>query len=257
MLDFEKAVEDFWRARHGGPYPLAWEKDLDQASAYRINLALIGRHAAEGEPQAGWKVGLTARAIREQFGLPEPVFAVLFEHGRWPSGTTQRLADLIKPGFENELCLRLGKTLHGPNVTLDDATHAIATVAPAMEIIETRGPNSLDGLYSMTADNGQQRAFVVGEETEFDPARHDLGTTSVEIFIDGVSQATALGNAVMESSPLASIVWLANKLAAFDHALEAGQVVMTGSFTRQFAIDRPMTAEARFDPFGSAIAHFV
>lgn len=257
MLDFERAVEDFWRARHGGPYPLAWEKDLDQESAYRINLALIDRHAAAGEPQAGWKVGLTARAIREQFGLPEPIFAVLFEHGRWPSGTTQRREDLMKPGFENELCLRVGSALRGPNVTLDSAARAVATVAPAMEIIETRGPNSLDGLYSMTADNGQQRAFVVGAETPFDPARHDLGKTTVEIFIDGVSQVTARGDAVMESSPIASIVWLANKLAEFDCALEAGQVVMTGSFTRQFAIDRPMTVEARFDPFGSAIAHFI
>jgi 2-keto-4-pentenoate hydratase len=256
MQDFENAVDDFWAARHGGPYPLHWESRLDQDSAYRINLALIDRHAAEGEAQAGWKVGLTARAIRDQFGLPEPVFAVLYRHGRWASGTEVPLAELTRPGWENELCLTVGATLRGPGVTEAQARAAIATVAPAMEIIETRGPNSLDGLYTMTADNGQQRAFVVGPETPFDPAVHDLGRTTVEVYIDGVFQERAAGSAVMESSPLASIVWLANKLAEFDRALEAGGAVMTGSFTRQYPIDRPLRAEARFDPFGSAVATF-
>lgn len=256
MQDFNKAVDDFWQARRGGPYPLHWEPQLDQDIAYRINLALRDRHAKEGEPQAGWKVGLTARAIREQFGLPEPSFAILFEHGRWESGVAHPLSDLKDPGWENELCLRMGARLAGPNLSEEEARAAVATVAPAMEIIETRGPNSLDGLYSMSADNGQQRAFVVGPETPYDPAAHDLGKTSVEVFIDGELQEKAYGSAVMESSPIASIVWLAEKLAAYDLALEPGQVVMTGSFTRQYRIDRPMRIEARYDPFGSAIATF-
>lgn len=257
MQDFEAAVEDFWQARHGGPYPMTWEPKLDQDAAYRINLALIERHAAEGTKQAGWKVGLTAKAIREQFGLPEPIFAVLFEAGRWPSPAEHKLADLKTPGWENELCLTMGKTLQGPGVTEADARGAIESVAPAMEIIETRGPNSLDGLFTMSADNGQQRAFVVGEATPFDPATTDLAAATVEVLIDGVSQETAPGSAVMGSGAVASIVWLANKLAEYDRALEEGAAVMTGSFTRQYAIDRPMTIEARFTPFGSAVARFV
>jgi 2-keto-4-pentenoate hydratase len=254
--DFEHALEDFWAVRGSGAFPLHWEPKLTQDDAYRINLALIDRHAERGEPQAGWKVGLTARAIREQFGLPEPLFAVLFQKGRWASGRTWPRAAMVGPGWENELCLTMGKTLSGPGVTEADAKAAIATVAPAMEIIETRGPNSMDGFKCMIADNGQQYAYVVGEETPYDPAVHDLGRTTVEVLVDGASQETAQGNAVMESSAVASIVWLANKLAEFGRTLEAGQVVMTGSFTRQYAIDRDMTAEARFDPFGSAVATF-
>lgn len=256
MIAFEQAVDDFWQARRGGPYPLHWEEHLTLDDAYRVNLALIDRHAAEGERQAGWKVGLTARAIREQFGLPEPVFAVLFEHGSWTSGGTWPLAELKAPGFENELCLTMGATLRGPGITEADAKSAIATVAPAMEIIETRGPNALEGFHTLAADNGQQRAFVTGQASPFDPAAHDLGEARVEVFIDGVSRETAPGTAVMESGALASIVWLANQLARFDRALEAGQAVMTGSFTRQYPIDRPMNIEARFTPFGSAIATF-
>jgi len=256
MIDMNQAIEDFWVVRGSGAFPLKWESELTPETAYRINLALTERHAERGEPQAGWKVGLTARAIREQFGLPEPLFAVLFKKGRWPSGQNWQRDTMIGPGFENELCLTIGKTLRGPGVTHDDAQAAIATVAPAMEIIETRGPNSMEGFKCMIADNGQQHAFVVGDETRYDPAIHDLGKTTVEIFIDGKSQEKAQGNAVMESSAIASIVWLANKLAEFDRELEPGQVVMTGSFTKQYPIDRTMTAEARFDPFGSAVATF-
>lgn len=256
MSRLDDALEDFWAARRGGPYPLAWSGRISQDEAYGINLALIDRHAAEGEAHVGWKVGLTARAIREQFDLPEPVFACLYEPARWPSGGRWPLAGLQGPGIENELLLTLGETLRGPGVTEADARRAVATVAPAMELIETRGPNTLDGLNAGLADNGQQRAFVVGAETRYDPAIHDLAGATVQVFIDGVRVDEAPGSAVMDSGPLASVAWLANKLAEFDRAVEAGQVVMTGSFTRQFAVDRPMTIEARFAPFGSAIATF-
>jgi len=257
-IDFKQAVDDFWAARQkGGRYPIEYCETLSQADAYRINLALLERHAARGEPQAGWKVGLTAEAIRKQFGLPEPLFACLFKHGRWQSGGTWPLKAMNGPGFENELCLIMGERLAGPGVTPERAARSIRSVAPAMEIIETRGPNSLDGMMPMIADNGQQFAFVTGPEVPFDPKIHDLGKTSVEIYLDGAVQEKAFGVEVMGSSPLASIAWLANKLAEFGRALEPGQAVMTGSFTKQYKLDRPMKAEARFSPFGSAVATFV
>ncbi len=256
-IDMTQAIEDFWAARQkGGRYPLWWQHKLGEREGYGVQLALLERHAACGQNQAGWKVGVTARAIREQFGLPEPVFACLFQHARWSSGGTWPLADLYLPGWENELCLIAGERLAGPDITPARAAKAIARLAPALEIIETRGPNTHEGMHLMLADNGQQRAFVTATEVPFDPAL-DLGRASVEIFIDGVSQEKAFGSAVMDSGPLASVAWLANKLAAFGRAIEPGHAIMTGSFTRQYQLDRPMAIEARFDPIGSATARFV
>ena len=256
MAELEEAIETFWRARHGGGYPVDWAERLSQADAYAVNLALAGRHEAEGRRQVGWKVGLTAQAIRDQFGLPEPVFGVLFDDGRWPSGAERRIADFQPLGFENELCLSMGGRLCGPGVTEDSARRAVATIAPAMEIIETRGPLTLELFNVMIADNAQQRAFVVGEEVPYDPAIHDLGAATVDVRVDGRTIDSGRGEAVMESGAIASIVWLANKLAEHGRALEAGSVIMTGSFTRQYPIDRPMTVEARFDPFGGVVATF-
>lgn len=254
--DFASATDAFWQARHGAAYPLHLEAALSQNDAYRINFALMDRHVVGGKRQSGWKVGLTAKAIQDQFGLPEPLFACLFAEDRWPSGTTHALSDLTRPGWENELCLTMGDTLIGPGVTEEQARRAIASIAPSMEITEGRTPVSPDGLNCLIADNGQNRAYVVGASTPFDPATTDLGTATVDVFIDDGLVDQAAGTAVMESSAVASIVWLADKLAEFDRSLEAGQDIMTGSFTRQHAIDRPMTIEARFTPFGTVRATF-
>ena len=85
-------------------------------------------------------MGLTAKAIREQQGASEPVFAVLYDKGRWQSGVSHPYADLMRPGWENELCLTMGASLSGPDVTEEEAKAAVATVAPALEIIEQRPP---------------------------------------------------------------------------------------------------------------------
>lgn len=249
-------VNDFWDFRHGGAFPDHWHGGMELDDGYRVCLALRERHAENGNPQVGWKVGLTAKAIQAQAGVHHPSWAVLYEQGRWDSGHEHPAADLINPGWENELCLTVGKTLRGPGVTSADASDAVSTVQPALEIVERRfkpGP----GLFPLgAADNGQQRAFVVGKKTSFDAAIHDLAAESVEVFVDGTSQETAYGKEVMEEGPLASIAWLANDLARFDLALEAGSQVMTGSFTRQYHFDGPTEVESRYSTFGSVRVSF-
>lgn len=150
----------------------------------------------------------------------------------------------------------MGKTLKGPPVSEDEVADAVATLAPAFEIIERRTPPGKGNQPLSAADNGQQRAFIVGTEIAFDPAAHDLGKASVDVYLDGEFQEKAFGNEVMESSPLTSIVWLVEQLAAYDRSLEAGSVVMTGSFTKQYGLDGPCQIEARFQPFGTVTAKF-
>jgi 2-keto-4-pentenoate hydratase len=47
--------------------------------------------------------------------------------------------------------------------------------------------------------------------------------------------ATGTGDAVL-GNPLNSLVWLAGKLPQYGRQLKAGEIGMTGSFTRQFPI---------------------
>jgi len=255
-IDFDQAVEDFWQASQGGAFPVQWQDTFDRETAYRICLAMIERRSAIGDAQAGWKVGLTAKAIREQQGATEPVFAVLYDSGRWQSGVSHPYSDLMRPGWENELCLTMGATLKGPGVTEDQVKAAVATIAPALEIIEQRPPPGKGSGFLSGADNGQQRSFIVGTETAYDASIHDLGKASVEVFVDGKFEEKAFGIEVMESSPLSSIVWLTEGLSRFGHELTAGSVVMTGSFTKQYRFEGPVEVEARFEPFGTVTASF-
>jgi 2-keto-4-pentenoate hydratase len=67
-IDLATVVEDFWVARkHGEFFPRAYYDRLTSDDAYRIQLALIDRRLAAGERQIGWKVGLTSKAIQDQY----------------------------------------------------------------------------------------------------------------------------------------------------------------------------------------------
>ena len=237
-------IEAFWQVRQQGVYfPPAYFGTLSIDQAYAIQLGLIERRCAAGERQIGWKVGLTAAAIQQQFGFHEPVFGCVLDSK--PSGHVFTASELINPGFENELCMRLRVDLSG-TVTLDEARAAINVVYPALEIIETRGPFT-EQIALALADNAQQKTVILGRPAAL-PA--DLTGIEARVSINGQNVATGTGDAVL-GNPLNSIVWLAGKLGAYGRGLKAGEVVMTGSFTRQFPIAPGDRIETVFSGLGS------
>ncbi|MGK2942832.1 MAG: 2-keto-4-pentenoate hydratase [Immundisolibacter sp.] len=241
-------VEDFWASRERGVYyPPQWFDRLSLDQACQVQLGLLDKAVAGGAQQVGWKVGLTADAIREQFGVHEPVFGYLLASGRLDSGAQIDLANWQGTGFENELCLRLGKPLRGPGVDVAAARAAVSSCHPAMELVENRGDFTAQ-LAVAVADNVQQRAFVIGPEVPL-PVDADLAAVTCEVSINGAQVAQASGAAVM-GDPYASLAWLANKLAEYGRGLETGQYVMSGSFTRQFPLKPGDEAQTRFNGIG-------
>jgi len=233
-------------------YPTELRGKFSFDDAHHIQLGLLARYEQAGDKQAGWKVGLTAKAMQAQLGIPEPLFGFLLESGHKCSGAIFAHASLARPAFENELCLTLGKSLHGPGVTLEEARAAISRVAPAFEIIERRGGANAD-LALALADNAQQRFIVTGAPSPLGDV--DLATVSVEVISNGIVQETALGREVL-GTPIASVAWLANKLAQFGRHLESGEQIMSGSFTKQYNLNRADVIESRFQPFGTVRAEF-
>jgi 2-keto-4-pentenoate hydratase len=244
-FELAAAVEEFWQARHRGEYfPQAWADRLSLDQAYRIQLAMIDRRVAAGERQIGWKVGLTAKAIQEQFGFHEPVFGCILQSV--PSGTVLRSAELIAPGFESELCLRMGQELTG-TVTMAQARAAVAGVHPALEIIETRGDLSRQIALAL-ADNAQQKTVVLGDAVPLQDKRLEQVACRVET--NGATVAQGVGAAVL-GDPLNSVVWLAGKLGQFGRSIRAGDIIMTGSFVRQFALAKGDSVRVSFSSIGT------
>jgi 2-keto-4-pentenoate hydratase len=244
-IDLQSAVEEFWAARARGEYfPPGYFDRLSLHDAYQIQLALIDRRGAAGERQIGWKVGLTSQAIQQQFGFHEPAFGCILETR--PSGHVFAAGELIRPGFETELCVRLGRPLAG-EVSLDEVSAAVAFVYPSFEIIETRGDPGQIAL--MLADNAQQRSVILGTPIELAPAvRLDQVEASVEL--NGAIVATGFGAAVL-GHPLNSVIWLARKLGEYGRSLRAGELVMTGSIVRQFPLAHGDHARASFSGIGA------
>ena len=254
MSTSEQAIDAFWAAaRNRTAPPAEWMNRLSREEAYRVQLGLLARHVAAGERHAGWKVGLTSKAMQIQQKVHEPVLGFLLASGERPSGTRFQYADLINPGFENELCLTVGQTLRGPGVTTAQAQAALSAMAPAFEIIEKRGDFAADLNVSL-ADNAQQRFFVTGPAVAVPPGA-DLAAVAVEVHVNGTLAERARGGEVL-GTPAASAAWLANKLAEFGLALEAGTRIMSGSFTKQYALGARDRIEARFVPVGTVVAEF-
>ena len=253
-MDIEAIVESIWQHTLRRSYfPEEWRGRLTIEQAYRVQLALLDRWIARGERLAGWKVGLTAPVIQKQFGMPEPVMGFLLESGHRESRAAFRYAELMEPGFENELCLTVGTRLEGPDVTRAQARAAIRTVQPAFEIIEGRGDFRADLTLALT-DNCQQKAFVTGPASPL-PAGWEPVSTTVEVLINGRRVDHAVGSEET-GHPLGAVAWLAKKLAEFGRRIEPGHRIMSGSFTRQYPIARGDRIETRFTPFGAVAAAF-
>jgi 2-keto-4-pentenoate hydratase len=246
-MEFDEgaAIERFWQAwGNTERVPAEWVGRLTMEQAYDIQLGVIARRAALGEKQVGWKVGLTSAAIQRQFGYFEPVFGCLLEEGRKSSGHVFGPDELFKPGFETELCMQLREPLSG-QVDAAHARRAIGHCFPALEIIETRAATT-DMALAM-ADNAQQKAFILGAPA----ALADMNLPGVEarVAINGAEAARGHGDAVL-GDPLNSVAWLAGKLAARGLSLKAGDMIMTGSFVRQFPLSPGDRVRAEFSGIG-------
>jgi 2-keto-4-pentenoate hydratase len=254
-VNIEQVIDEFWQCARRGVYgPSGWKGRLDREQAYRVQLGMLERHVAAGDRHAGWKVGLTAKAMQIQQGVHEPVFGFLLGSGERVSDVIFRYADLVNPGFENELCLTIGTTLRGPGVTVEQARSVLSGMAPALEIIERRGDFAGD-LNLALADNAQQKAFVAGPVIPV-PASFDFAAVTVHVTVNGAATESARGSEVM-GTPAASVGWLANKLAEFGLSLEAGMRVMSGSFTKQYGLSAGDRIQAEFVPVGTVTACFV
>jgi 2-keto-4-pentenoate hydratase len=244
-FDEQAAIDEFWSARARGEYfPAQWFDRLTLDQAYRIQLGMIGRRVAAGEQHIGWKVGLTAKPIQEQFGFHEPVFGCILENKQ--SGHVFGRDELINPGFENELCLRVNRDLTG-DVDMAEVRAAIDAVYPSLEIIETRGDLSAQIAVAL-ADNAQQKTIILG--TPLPLGERALDKVAVGIEINGKIVATGRGDAVL-GDPLNSVIWLARKLPEFGRGIRAGDLIMSGSFTRQFPIAPGDRVRADFAGIGA------
>jgi 2-oxo-hept-3-ene-1,7-dioate hydratase len=179
----------------------------------------------------------------------------------FPEGSDVPTQRFIAPRVEVELAFILGKRLQGPNVTIFDVLAATDYVTPAIEIIdarieqfdrETKVPRKV---FDTISDNAANAGIITGGRP-VKPDAVDLRWCGALLYKNGVIEETGLAAGVL-NHPATGVAWLANKLAPFGEYLDAGEVVLGGSFTRPTPAVAGDTFHADYGPLGNVAFRFV
>jgi len=253
-MNTKNNTETVWTSIKNGDYPETLLGKLTLEEGYQIQMSILKRRIEEGEKQAGWKIGLTADALRNAFNMNSPVFGYLMESGCYLSGHAFQFNDIAKPGIESELYITINKQLKGPGINRKDVLSAVESIAPAFEIVSMRG-NMAEDLPLVLANNVSQWAYVVGKEITPYPQDLDLGEIVAEVTSNNTEISKDRGVDVIDNQ-LESIAWLANQLANYNMALESGQCIMTGSFTKPLPINKNDQWITKFSTLSHVSASF-
>jgi 2-oxo-hept-3-ene-1,7-dioate hydratase len=167
----------------------------------------------------------------------------------------------IAPRVEVELAFILDTPLKGPGVTLFDVLSATRYVVPAIEIIDSRieqfdrETRVMRKVFDTISDFAANAGILLGGRP-VKPDEVDLRWVGAMLHKNGVIEETGLAAAVL-NHPAAGVAWLANKIAPYDEQLNAGDVVLAGSFTRPTAAAAGDTFHVDYGALGSISFRFV
>lgn len=222
--------------------------------SYAISTEWANRRKQKGATLVGYKVGLTSKAMQRSSQIGEPDFGFLFEDMIIPEGAKIPHANYCVPRVEIELSFVLAQDLRGPGVRLADVLRATEYVIPSIEIVDARirDPRKI---IDTIADNGASASIVLGGRP-FRPMDVDLRWLGGILYCNGEIEETGLAAGVL-GHPAMGVAWLANKLGLLGVTLEAGHLILTGSFTRVAFAKKGDVFHADFGTGGGIGVQFV
>ena len=230
------------------------------ADAYAVQDAWVKLKLNEGRRIRGRKIGLTSRAMQDAMKINEPDFGTLLDDMFFDDGAEIEVAQFLDPRIEVELAFVLGQPLAGDRVTLFDVLNATDYVVPALEIIAARSfrvdPDTGQArtVVDTISDNAANAGIVLGGRP-IKPLDVDLRWVSALLYRNGIIEETGVAAGVL-NHPANGIVWLARKFADHDVVMQAGEVILAGSFTRPVTVAAGDTIHADYGPLGGISCRF-
>lgn len=198
--------------------------DLDAEWGRRVQDLDRATRQALGDVAIGAKLGLTSAPKQRTMGVREPIVGFLTAGMDAAAGLD--LTTMVQPRVEPEVAFVLGRDLTGP-VALDDLPSYVASVAAALEVLDSRFTGYSFRLPDVLADNTSAAAFLLGEPV---PLPDDLATRTTRWLVDDVEVASTSPAAIL-GDPLLALAHLATDLGERREVLPAGSVVLAGSMT--------------------------
>ncbi|WP_216693582.1 2-oxo-hept-4-ene-1,7-dioate hydratase [Dietzia psychralcaliphila] len=234
--------------------------DMTIDDAYAVQRALVDLKIADGRTVRGRKIGLTSKVMQRAVSISEPDYGALFDDMFFDDGGVVPAHRFIRPRVEVELAFVLGETLKGPGVTLYDVLRASEFVSPALEILDARVEMSdpatghLRTIVDTISDNAADAGIVLGGNV-VRPHDIDLRRVGALLSRNASIEETGLAAAVL-GHPANGVAWLANRLAPHGVALQSGEIILAGSFTKPVFAEPGDTFVADYGPLGTVSVYF-
>ncbi|KQV41362.1 2-oxo-hept-4-ene-1,7-dioate hydratase [Rhizobium sp. Root1204] len=228
--------------------------------AYAVQAAWVKKKIAAGRKVIGWKIGLTSKAMQYALNIDTPDSGVLFDDMLFADGATVPAGRFIQPRIEAEIAFVMKAPLKGPNVTVFDVLNATDYVTPALEILDTRilrvdpQTKKARNVFDTISDNAANAGIVTAGRA-MRPDQLDMRWMGAIVSRNAEVEETGLGAGVL-NHPARGVAWLANRLAQYGDSIEAGQIVLAGSFIRPIETRHGDTICADFGPYGSVSLYF-
>lgn len=232
---------------------------LTLAEAYQVANALRGRRLRRGEVAVGRKIGFTNRQIWAEYGVWAPIWGTVY------NSTLHLLRDqpheaparfdvthLREPRIEPEIVFGLGQAPRA-GMSADELMGCIAWVAHGFELVQSLYPGWQFAAADTVAAFGLHGALWLGPRTEL-PNDADarsrwqqaLEQFEIELLCDEVVVDRGQARHVLDG-PLHALRHLVDLLGNEPGAaaLEAGELVSTGTLTRALPVRAGQTWSTR------------
>ncbi|MGB3437973.1 MAG: fumarylacetoacetate hydrolase family protein [Actinophytocola sp.] len=230
-------------------------KGLSAADGYAVQKELVRLLLADGDRIVGHKVGLTSKPMQRLIGMDSPDYGPVLASTVYSSGAEVPMSRYIQPKIEAEIVFVLGEPLRGPGVNVLDAAQAVAGVAAAVEIVDSRIEDWRIGLADTIADLASNGAVATSGRlvplSDVDPRMVGMVLSRNGSVVDTGAGAAALGD------PLRVVAWLANTLGEVGVFLEPGHLIMTGALHAAVPMEAGDVFRAEFDALGAVTVRVV
>lgn len=235
--------------------------DMNMDDSYAIQKAGIDLKIANGRKVIGYKIGLTSRAMQMAMNIDEPDYGVLLDDMEFENNCKIDTAKFLDPRIEVELAFVLKDRLYGEDVTVEQVMDATDYVIPALELIaarshrvdpETKKPRTV---LDTISDNAANAGIITGGKA-VKPGEIDLRWVPALMYRNDILEETGVAAGVLDD-PAAGICWVAKRFARHGVALEPGQVILAGSFTRPVIANAGDHFHVDYGPLGCIDIDFV